>query len=251
MDAIQVRDLGVKFTLHHKSATTLRGALINLLSGRRTKISPGNETFWALRNVTFTVKEGESLGILGRNGAGKSTLLQILTGIYGPDEGTIERTGKIGLLQLGTGFHPELTGRENIFLSGAILGLKKKEIQALYDSIVAFCELERFIDTPIKTYSSGMTSRLGFAIAINIRPDIFLFDEVLAVGDDSFREKCDEKIQEIHAVGKTIVLVSHSMKEVKRICERAICLDRGQIVFEGSSNDAADFYTDLLSRGGT
>ena len=250
MDAIQVKNLGVKFILHHKKTTTLRDTLINLLSGRRSKNSPGNETFWALRNLTFTVKEGESLGILGRNGAGKSTLLQILTGIYRPDEGTVERRGKIGLLQLGTGFHPELTGRENIYVSGAILGLKKREVEALYDSIVAFSELERFIDTPIKTYSSGMTSRLGFAIAINIRPDIFLIDEVLAVGDDRFKEKCDEKIQEIHRLGKTILLVSHSMSDVKRICEKAICLDHGQIVFEGNSSDAADFYTDLASSEG-
>jgi lipopolysaccharide transport system ATP-binding protein len=251
MEAIRVKDLGVKFTLRHKRTTTIRDTLINFLSGKRSESTPGNETFWALRNISFNAKEGESLGILGRNGAGKSTLLQILTGIYRPDEGTVERRGKIGLLQLGTGFHPELTGRENIFLSGAILGLKKREIKALYDSIVSFCELERFIDTPIKTYSSGMTSRLGFAIAINIRPDILLIDEVLAVGDDRFKEKCEQQIQEIHAMGKTILLVSHSMRDVKRICQKAICLDRGQLVFEGSSCDAADFYTELVSSGGT
>jgi lipopolysaccharide transport system ATP-binding protein len=250
MFAIEAKNMGVKFKLRHQKTTTLMETFVNLFSRRnhRDSTAPSEETFWAIRNVSFTVKEGESLAVIGRNGAGKSTLLQVLTGIYKPDEGTIERNGRVGLLQLGTGFHPELSGRENIYLNGAILGLRKKEIDALYDSIVAFSELERFIDTPIKNYSTGMVARLGFAIAINIKPDILLIDEVLAVGDESFRKKCTEKIQEISDMGKTIIFVSHSMSEVKKLCNRAICLEQGQIVFEGSSADASDFYLKLVSK---
>ncbi len=250
MYAIQIKNLGVKFILHHQKATTLMETVINFLNRRTNgKLStPSKEAFWALRNVSFSVREGESLGVIGKNGAGKSTLLQVISGIYKPDEGTVEKNGRVGLLQLGTGFHPELTGRENIYLNGAILGLRKKEIDALFDSIVSFSELERFIDTPLKNYSSGMIARLGFAIAINIKPDILLIDEVLAVGDESFRKKCTEKIQEISDMGKTIIFVSHSMSEVKKLCNRAICLEHGQIVFEGSSADASDFYLKLVSK---
>lgn len=251
MSAIHVKDMGVKFTLHHERHTTLMETLVNLLSGknnRKVLHDSGNETFWALRDISFSVKEGVSLGVIGKNGAGKSTLLQVLTGIYKPDEGTVERKGRVGLLQLGTGFHPELSGRENIYLNGAILGLRKKEIDSLYDSIVAFSELERFIDTPIKNYSTGMVARLGFSIAVNIKPDIFLIDEVLAVGDESFRKKCIEKIEEIKKLGRTIVFVSHSMGEVKKLCDRAICLDHGQIIFEGSSADTSDFYMEQISK---
>ncbi len=251
MYAIEVKDVGVKFLLHHQRKTTLLETAINLCTGRSKKwvyIPGGNEEFWALRNITFSIKKGEALGVIGRNGAGKSTLLQILTGIYKPEEGIVRSHGKIGLLQLGTGFHPDLTARENIYLNGAILGLKRNEVDGLYDSIVDFSELERFIDTPIKNYSSGMVSRLGFSIAINIKPDILLIDEVLSVGDEGFRKKSRLKLEEIRGTGTTIVLISHSLDEIKKICERAICLDHGQLVFEGKSDETIAFYLDKFSK---
>jgi ABC-type polysaccharide/polyol phosphate transport system ATPase subunit len=161
--------------------------------------------------------------------------------------GRAKSRGRIGLLQIGTGFHPELSGRENIYLNGAILGLKKKEIDFLYEPIIAFAELEKFIDEPIRNYSSGMVARLGFSIAINVRPEILLIDEVLSVGDEGFKSKCREKIKELRASGITIVFVSHSMGDVRRICDRGICLSQGQLVFEGDSSAAADYYLENLS----
>ena len=251
MFAIQVKEMGVKFILRHQKTNTLLETMIKFFTrranGRPSAIS-GNQDFWALRNITFSVRDGESLAIIGRNGAGKSTLLQVLTGIYKPDEGAVEKKGTIGLLQLGTGFHPDLTGQENIYLNGAILGLKKREIDSIYDSIVDFSELGGFIDTPTKNYSSGMTARLGFSIAINIKPDILMIDEVLSVGDQGFRKKSRQKLEEIREMGKTVILVSHSLNDVKKICDRAICLDRGKIVYEGKTAEAAVFYQDLVSK---
>jgi len=251
MSAIQVKDMGVKFILQHEKHTTLLETFVSLFSrknNRKALRNSGNETFWALRNISFSIKEGESFGLIGKNGAGKSTLLQVLTGIYKPDEGTVVKKGRVGLLQLGTGFHPDLSGRENIYLNGAILGLRKKEIDSLYDSIIAFSELDRFIDMPIKNYSTGMVARLGFSIAINIKPDILLIDEVLAVGDENFRKKCIQKIEEIRGSGKTIVFVSHSMSDVKRLCDRAVCLEHGNIAFEGNSAEVVDFYMKSLEK---
>jgi ABC-2 type transport system ATP-binding protein len=251
MFAIQVKEMGVKFLLRHQKTNTLLETIIKLFARRRNErpsAISGNQDFWALRSITFSVKEGESLGVIGRNGAGKSTLLQILLGIYKPDEGAVEKRGTAGLLQVGTGFHPDLTGHENIYLNGAILGLKKREIDSIYDSIVDFSELGHFIDTPTKNYSSGMTARLGFSIAINIKPDILMIDEVLSVGDEEFRKKSRQKLEEIREMGKTIMLVSHSLNDVKKICERAICLDKGQIVYEGKSAEVAEFYQDLVSK---
>lgn len=251
MSVLRVENLGVRFELHHQKHTTLTETVVNLLAGRKSQKVQVEDinVFWALRGISFSVEKGEALGIIGKNGAGKSTLLQILTGIYQPDEGTVERHGRIGLLQIGSGFHPELSGRENIFLNGAILGLKKQEIDDLFDDIVAFAELEQFIDAPLKNYSSGMVSRLGFAIAINVKPDILLIDEVLSVGDESFKRKCLPKIEELQKAGKTIIFVSHAMNEVKKICSRVICLDRGRVVFEGESAAAADFYlTNIIQK---
>jgi ABC-type polysaccharide/polyol phosphate transport system ATPase subunit len=251
MYAMKVENMGVKFKLSHKKQTTMKDMFVQTFTrkGPRGSAKPeGEDIFWALRNVSFTVNEGESFGVIGHNGAGKSTLLQILTGIYKPDEGTVERRGRLGLLQLGTGFHPELSGRDNIFLNGAILGLKKKEVDALYDSIVEFSELERFIDMPIKNYSSGMTARLSFSIAINIRPDILLIDEVLSVGDEHFRKKSRQKLEEIRTAGKTLVMVTHSLGEIKKICDRALCLNKGQVVFEGKSDEAVDFYLEQVKK---
>jgi ABC-type polysaccharide/polyol phosphate transport system ATPase subunit len=249
MYAIQAKDMGVKFILHHQKSNTLLETIIRFVKGQSNgdpSRVPSTETFWALRNISFSVKKGESFGIIGQNGAGKSTLLQLITGIYKPDEGSVIKDGSIGLLQLGTGFHPELSGRDNIYIGGAILGFKKEEIDAMFHDIIEFSELERFIDTPIKNYSSGMLARLGFSIAINIQPDIFLIDEVLAVGDDNFKKKCRLKLEEIREKGKTIVFVSHALGEVQNLCDRAICLDRGQILYEGSSPDAIRFYREQI-----
>lgn len=252
MFAIEVKNLGVKYELRQQKHTTLTETVINFFTGRKTlepkQVEDDENILWALKDVSFSVEEGESFGIIGKNGAGKSTLLQVMTGIYAPDEGTAVARGRIGLLQIGTGFHPELSGRDNIYLNGAILGLKKKEVDKQFDDIVAFAELERFIETPIKNYSSGMVARLGFAIAINVQPDILLIDEVLSVGDVGFKNKCMEKIKELKAKGKTIIFVSHSMDEIKKICEKAICLHQGRVVFEGSSADAADYYLNQMTK---
>ncbi len=252
MLALEVREMGIKFHLHHEVEQTLTETVIDLLSWRarkkKTKTAVTNEEFWPVRNISFSVRPGESVGVIGKNGAGKSTLLQVLTGIYKPDEGTVVRHGNIGLLQLGTGFHPELTGRDNIYLNGAILGLSRKEIDSVYRAIIDFSELHDFIDTPLRNYSSGMVSRLGFSIAINIRPDILLIDEVLSVGDEGFQRKCSEKIEELRGAGRTIVFVSHSMDQVVQLCERAICLDHGRILFDGSSTEASKYYLDLIER---
>ncbi len=250
MVALKVQNLGVKFILRRIKQRTLTETVVRFLSGKpalKPVKTASREELWALRNVTFTVRKGESVGLIGRNGAGKSTLLQLITGIYKPDEGSMDRRGSVGLLQLGTGFHPDLSGRDNIYLNGAILGLKKKKIEAIYDDIVAFSELEHFIDMPIKSYSSGMISRLGFSIAITILPDLLLIDEVLATGDENFRKKCFARMDEIRGQGITVVFVSHSMEDVKNLCERAICLDKGRIVYEGDSHAAADFYLEQIA----
>jgi lipopolysaccharide transport system ATP-binding protein len=248
--AIQAQNIGVTFILQREKRGSLLESFIKAVTFSKNRNPPshvgGREIFWPLRNVTFSIEQGESFGVIGRNGAGKSTLLRILTGIYRPDEGRLEKTGTAGLLQIGAGFHEDLTGRDNIYLNGAILGLKKKEIGLLFDSIVEFSELERFIDTPIKHLSSGMISRLGFSIAIKVRPDILLIDEIFAVGDEGFKEKCNQEMEKIKEMNNTIVLVSHDMDDITRICDRAICLDQGAVVYEGTSREAADYYLESL-----
>ena len=251
MFAIECSKLGVRFMLRHQKTDTLLETFINFLTGKTGKMflaKSWNEAFWPLKGVSFSVNQGESYGIIGRNGAGKSTLLQVLAGIYKPDEGSIKTRGDVGLLQIWAGFHGDLTGRENIYLNGAVMGLKKDEIASLYDDIVEFSELERFINTPIKNYSSGMRARLGFSVAINVKPDILLIDEVLSVGDQRFKEKCREELDKIEILGKTIVLVSHSLRDIREICDRAICLDNGRVVFEGTSEETVDFYTKYLDK---
>ena len=249
MRAMKVNNMGVKFKLSHMREATLKDSFVEFFRRNRSRsLKKEEDIFWALRNVSFAVRKGESFGVIGHNGAGKSTLLQILTGIYKPDEGSVERRGRVGLLQLGAGFHPELSGRDNVYLNGVILGLKKKEIEALYDAIVEFSELERFIDMPIKTYSSGMTARLSFSIAINISPDILLIDEVLSVGDEHFRKKSRQKLDEVRKSGKTIVLVTHNLNEIKNTCDRAICLNRGHLVFDGTGDEAVNFYLEEIKR---
>jgi len=202
-----------------------------------------NNTIWALKDVSFEVQEGEVLGIIGRNGAGKTTLLKILSRVTEPTEGEVRIRGGVGsLLEVGTGFHPELTGRENIFLNGAILGMSKEEIKKKFDEIVAFAEIEKFLDTPVKRYSSGMYVRLAFAVAAHLEPEILIVDEVLAVGDAAFQKKCLGKMGEVAKEGRTVLFVSHNMLAVKNLCSGTIVLRQGQIVFSGNVSKAVDFY---------
>jgi lipopolysaccharide transport system ATP-binding protein len=204
---------------------------------------PKEESFWALANVSLEVSEGEVLGLIGSNGAGKTTLLKILSRIIKPTTGWAEIRGRVGsLLEVGTGFHPELTGRENTFLSGAILGMGKSEIRRKFDEIVAFAEIEQFIDTPVKHYSSGMYVRLAFAVAAHLEPEILLVDEVLAVGDASFQKKCLGKMGDVAKTGRTIIFVSHNMTAMRRLATRAMWLNAGRVVELGSAADVVDHY---------
>jgi lipopolysaccharide transport system ATP-binding protein len=231
----------------------LRDVLTNILKSpfkfliRKTKAMAGvgtKEEFWALKNVNFTVNKGEVVGIIGHNGAGKSTLLKILSQITPPTEGEITLTGRVGsLLEVGTGFHPELTGRENIFLNGAILGMSQKEIAGKFDQIVEFSGVEKFLDTPVKYYSSGMYVRLAFAVAAHMEPDILIIDEVLAVGDAEFQKKCLGKMDEItKKEGRTILFVSHNMPAIKSLCQKCIVLEAGMVKFIGPTEEAINNY---------
>jgi lipopolysaccharide transport system ATP-binding protein len=212
---------------------------------------PKAEMFWALKDVSLEVREGEVLGLIGRNGAGKTTLLKILSRITRPTEGWAEIRGHVGsLLEVGTGFHPELTGRENTFLSGAILGMSKAEIARKFDEIVAFAELEKFIDTPVKHYSSGMYVRLAFAVAAHLEPEILLVDEVLAVGDIKFQRKCLGKMGDVARAGRTVVLVSHQLNQIRRLCQRVIWIDAGAVRQNGPTSDVVGAYeTDMSDSG--
>jgi lipopolysaccharide transport system ATP-binding protein len=215
--------------------------MLAALKGRANE--DGNESFWALKDVTFEVQQGEVIGIVGRNGAGKSTLLKVLSRITEPTEGRVALHGRVAsLLEVGTGFHPELSGRENIFLNGAILGMKRAEIRQRFDEIVAFAEVERFIDTAVKHYSSGMYMRLAFSVAAHLDPEILLVDEVLAVGDASFQKKCLAKMDSAGKSGRTVVFVSHNMPAITRLCSRAIMLDRGTVYKDGPAAQVAAAY---------
>ncbi|HTQ61189.1 MAG TPA: polysaccharide ABC transporter ATP-binding protein [Candidatus Solibacter sp.] len=209
------------------------------------------ETFWALKDVSLEVNEGEVLGLIGRNGAGKTTLLKVLSRITKPTTGWAEIHGRVGsLLEVGTGFHPELTGRENTFLSGAILGMSKREIERKFDEIVAFAELEKFIDTAVKHYSSGMYVRLAFAVAAHLEPEILLVDEVLAVGDINFQKKCLGKMGDVARAGRTVVLVSHQLNQIRRLCHRVIWVDGGAIRQTGPSFEVVSAYERAMASGG-
>src|ERR1700736_2395821 len=256
--ALSIQNLSKSFRIAHQSGglpgyktlhdelMTLPRRLINRLrrSGRST-----SETFWALKNVSFDVKAGQALGIIGSNGAGKSTLLKILNRITEPTRGAVDIYGRVGaLLEVGTGFHPELTGRENIFLNGAILGMSRAEIRRKFDEIVAFAEVEKFLDTPVKRYSSGMYVRLAFAVAAHLDPEILLIDEVLAVGDAQFQKKSVAKMEEVAAKdGRTVIFVSHSMATISRLCPRVIWLRGGQLAADGASNDVIQQYSNIAS----
>src|ERR1700681_4811587 len=203
---------------------------------------------WALKDASFEVREGEVVGVIGRNGAGKSTLLKILARVTKPTEGFAKVHGRMGsLLEVGTGFHPELTGRENVFLSGAILGMRKREIDRKFDEIVAFAEVDKFIDTPLKHFSTGMQMRLAFAVAAQLEPEILLVDEVLAVGDLEFQKKCLGKMSEVSKGGRTIVFVSHQMSQIRRLCERVIWIDHGLLKQDGPTLDVVSAYERALS----
>jgi len=254
--AVRVEGLSKKYYIGKKlkKSPTLRDNLAdafiapfrragNLLRGKATGAAELDETIWALKDVSFEVKRGEVVGVIGRNGAGKSTLLKVLSRITEPTEGYADVYGRVGsLLEVGTGFHQELTGRENIYLNGAILGMTRGEIDRKFDEIVAFAELDRFIDTPVKHYSSGMGLRLGFAVAAHLEPEILLVDEVLAVGDARFQKKCLNKMQDVGQQGRTVLFVSHSMPAITRLCERTILLDEGSVLEDGPSAQVVGTY---------
>lgn len=252
---IEVKNLGKKYVInHHRGGyIALRDILTNIIKNpfaflkKKAREIAGIDTkedFWALKNVSFNIEPGEVVGIIGRNGAGKSTLLKILTGITPPTTGEIKMRGKVAsLLEVGTGFHPELTGRENIFLNGAILGMTKKEIIKKFDEIVAFAGIEKFLDTPVKYYSSGMYVRLAFSVAAHMEPDILLVDEVLAVGDAEFQKKCLGKMEEVtKKSGRTILFVSHNMAAIQSLCKKCVLLEKGSIKKIGDTEEVINQY---------
>ncbi|MGB3976383.1 MAG: ABC transporter ATP-binding protein [bacterium] len=241
-NCVESDNVSVLFKRYREKNRMLRWTILNQLRKRQP-----NETFWALKDVSFSVRPGETFGIIGKNGSGKSTLLKLITGIMNPDFGGIEVNGRVSaLLELGAGFHPDLTGTENIYLNGSIMGLTRSEIRSRFDEIVRFSELEDFIDTPIKHYSSGMYMRLGFSIAINVDPDILVIDEVLAVGDQGFQGKCLDKIRDFKRKGKTIIFVSHDLGVTSQLCSRAIWLEEGQVVARGSTQRVVESYKAMV-----
>lgn len=245
---IRVEGLGKRFTLHHKQReryTALRDVLSERARSlfRPDKSQASTSDFWALKDLSFDTQAGDRVGIIGRNGAGKSTLLKVLSRIVDPTKGRVTIEGRLAsLLEVGTGFHPELSGRENIYLNGAILGMSRKEITAKFDEIVAFADVERFLDTPVKRYSSGMYVRLAFAVAAHLEPEILVVDEVLAVGDAEFQRKCLGKMKEVAMGGRTVLFVSHNMAAIQNLCSTAIYLKQGQLITQGATADVLTAY---------
>lgn len=260
---ITVENLGKKYTISHQRRdeySSLRDAITNGVRSLSKKVfspftsqaSPlsASEDFWALKDVSFEVKQGDRIGIIGRNGAGKSTLLKILSRITEPTTGSIRIKGRVAsLLEVGTGFHPELTGRENIFLNGAILGMHREEIRRKFDEIVDFAEIEKFLDTPVKRYSSGMYVRLAFAVAAHLEPEILIVDEVLAVGDAQFQKKCLGKMEDVGREGRTIIFVSHNMDAIKSICSVGLLIDGGKLMSLGKVGAVQEKYYDMSYKG--
>tara|TARA_B100000963_G_C22627035_1_gene672886 strand:- start:935 stop:2203 length:1269 start_codon:yes stop_codon:yes gene_type:complete len=249
---IELEKVSKKYRLGTISSTTFQDEIKRKFFKNKYKIIDQNQEtiekdhVWALKNINFKLEKGEVLGIIGKNGAGKSTILKLLSKVTKPSEGSITINGKLSsLLEVGTGFHNELTGRENIYLNGAILGMKKKEIHQKIDDIISFSGCEEYIDTPVKRYSSGMTVRLAFSVAAHLEPDILIVDEVLAVGDIEFQEKCLGKMKEVSGQGRTIIFVSHDMGAIKTLCNRCIVLNKGEIHFEGNTSDAINEYVKL------
>ena len=265
--AITVSGLSKSYTLHRAARPrygSLRESLTDgvvslarrIVSGRWLPAKTLDEEFWALKDVSFSIEPGERLGIIGRNGAGKSTLLKILSRITEPTEGRVEIRGRVSsLLEVGTGFHPELTGRENIYLNGTILGMTSHDIRRKFDEIVAFAEVERFLDTPVKRYSSGMYVRLAFSVAAHLEPDILIVDEVLAVGDAQFQRRCLGRMEELSNSGRTVIFVTHNMDALVSLCTKGIVLERGSISYQGAASEARESYltavTDLEYSIGT
>jgi lipopolysaccharide transport system ATP-binding protein len=256
--AITVRDLAKKFTIgaSRERYKTLRDSLADAVAKpfrrglalfKKSDATSAVNEIWALRNVSFDVSPGEVVGIIGRNGAGKSTLLKVLSRITGPTRGRIELHGRIAsLLEVGTGFHPELSGRDNIYLNGAILGMKRAEIAAKFDEIVAFAEVDKFIDTAVKHYSSGMYMRLAFGVAAHLEPEILVIDEVLAVGDAAFQKKCLGKMEQVSKAGRTVLFVSHNMQAVRALCPRCILLSQGLVVQDGPAGEIISHYNNEM-----
>ena len=233
--AIRMESVSKQFTLRH--AKTLKRMTTRALKGK-----PLKDSFYAVRDVSFDVEAGQSIGLMGHNGSGKSTLLKMVSGVMRPDEGRVGVAGKVaGLIEVGAGFHPDLTGRENVYLNAAIIGMSEAEIDRKFDTMVDFANIGRFIDTEVRHYSSGMYMRLGFSVAVHAECDIFLVDEGLAVGDTPFRRKCMRKIRQVQQEGTTIFLVSHSARQVQNLCDRALVLDQGSLVFDGDPSQATRY----------
>ena len=237
--ALRVNDVSICFNLSKAKVDNFKELFIKKLKGEKLRF---NE-FWALKDVSFELKKGERLGILGLNGAGKSTLLKVIAGVYKPTKGSVQRYGHMApMIELGAGFDPNYTGRENIFLYGSVLGFSKEFLMSKYDEILEFSELGEFIDVPIKNYSSGMKARLGFSIATVVEPEILILDEVLSVGDAKFRKKCEKKMKKMFDHGVTVLFVSHSLAQVKRLCNKAIILEHGQLIAKGDIDDVVEIY---------
>jgi ABC-type polysaccharide/polyol phosphate transport system ATPase subunit len=246
MDSVRVQFENVvqRFRVIRERPDTLREAFAHLFRNRTSYYS-----FEALRGISFSIRDGEVVGILGRNGSGKSTMLKIIAGVYRPTAGVVKVSGKVAaLIELGSGFHPDLTGRENIVLNGLLLGLSKREIQAREEQIVDFADLGEFIDSPLKQYSTGMYVRLGFAIATEVDPDVLLMDEILAVGDAPFQRKCLARVEEFRDRGKTIVFVSHSMGAVRQYCQRALLIQDGLLIADGPVDQVVDYYEEVTKQ---
>jgi lipopolysaccharide transport system ATP-binding protein len=253
---VQVRNLSKQYRIggYGSVNSTLREALIKAAKtpfARRHGRPPDQaDLYWALRDVSFEVEAGEVIGVIGRNGAGKSTLMKILARIIKPTAGAVDIYGRVGsLLEIGTGFHPDLTGGENIYLNGALIGMKREEIRRKFDEIVAFAEVERFIRTPVKHYSSGMYLRLAFAVAAHFEPEILLLDEVLAVGDVAFQAKCLEKMKEINREGRTVFFVSHDLLSVQKLCRRVFLIESGILLEDGEAETVSASYLQILTSG--
>lgn len=242
--AVSIKNVKKSFRLPHEKEDSLKFHAINLLRGKGSKKF---DEYKALKGVDLDIKKGEFIGILGRNGAGKSTLLKIIAEIYQPDKGTVKVSGKlVPFIELGVGFNPNLSGRDNIYLNGAMLGFNRKQIDSMYDDIVRFAELENFIDQKLKNYSSGMQVRLAFSVAIKADADILLLDEVLAVGDAAFQKKCYDYFQSLKDNKKTIIFVTHSMPAVRQFCTRAVLIDNGKVTADGTPQEVAEKYEDLF-----
>jgi ABC-type polysaccharide/polyol phosphate transport system ATPase subunit len=248
--AIVAKDLSKRFLLRHNRAGELKVRFLGLFQRKQREVI---EEFWALRHLSTTISTGEAVGVIGRNGSGKSTFLKLVAGLHRPTSGRlfISRGARIGtMIELGVGFHGELNGRENIFLNASIHGLGRAEIEAIYPEVVRYSGLEHFMDVPLKSYSSGMHMRLGFAIAANLNPDILLLDEIFAVGDADFQQQCMQTLDDFRVQGKTILFVSHTPDAIRAICRRVVVLERGSLLYDGNVDEGLDFYARLVANHG-